>query len=137
MVFLWDMEPDGYLGLEVKMLRIDAMAKIVAIGCVTLSFWVVLMLGLLIDVNYMKNPFRNIPHDFTDKFLFILIGIGAVCLYGYEHGQKEFDKLPRRATAIIPKAQYKSILWIHWIYNFGFITFGIDLSLHFLFRAFL
>lgn len=87
MAFLWDMEPDGYLGLEVKMLRIDALAKIIAIGCVTLSFWIVLTLGLLIDMDYMINPFRNIHHNLTDKFLFILIGIGAICLYGYEYGQ--------------------------------------------------
>lgn len=137
MAFLWDMEPDGYLGLEVKMLRIDALAKIIAIGCVTLSFWIVLTLGLLIDMDYMINPFRNIHHNLTDKFLFILIGIGAICLYGYEYGQKEFDKLPRKATAIIPEDQYKNIIWFHWIYNIGFIGFGIDVSVHFLFGAFL
>lgn len=136
MVFLWDTEPEGYLGLEVKMLRIDALAKIIAVGCVTLAFWIVLTVGLLIDINYMLNPFRNIPHDFTDKFLFILIGIGAVCLFGYENGQKEFDKLPRRATAIIPSEQYRSILWFHSIYNIGFVAFGIDVAVHFLFRAF-
>ena len=43
MAFLWDTEPDGYLGLEVKMLRIDALAKIISIGCVTLVFWFVLV----------------------------------------------------------------------------------------------
>lgn len=137
MAFLWDTEPDGYLGLEVKMLRIDALAKIISIGCVTLAFWVVLTVGLLIDISYMMNPFRNIPRDFTDKFMFILIGIRAVCLFGYEYGQKEFDKLPRRATAAIPPEKYKSILWFHSIYNIGFVAFGIDLAVHFMFRAFL
>lgn len=135
--FLWDMAPDGYLGLEVKMLRIDAMAKIISIGSVILSFWVVLIFGVLIDLSYVINPFRNIPRDFTDIFLMILIGIGAICLYGYDKGQKQFDKLPRQANAYIPIEQMKSILWFHWVYNIGFIAFGVDLSLHFLFRTFL
>lgn len=135
--FLWDMAPDGYLGLEVKMLRIDAMAKIISIGCVILSFWVVLVIGLLIDLNYVMNPFRNIPRDFNNMFLMILIGIGAICLYGYEKGQKEFDKLPRQANAHIPIKQINNIIWFHWLYNIGFIAFGIDISIHFLFIAFL
>lgn len=135
--FLWDMAPDGYLGLEVKMLRIDALAKIISIGCITICFWIILMIGLLVNFDFITIPFERTPRDFTEKFMFVLIGIGAVCLFGYEYGQKQFNQLPKRATELIPDDKVKSILWFHWIYNLGFIAFGMNISLHFAFRTFL
>lgn len=136
-IFLFGLEPVGYMGLEVKMMRMDGVAKILSIGSVILSFWIILVCDIIMENEFIHCLFSHSERSYTDAFVYILMIIGMISLYGYGMGQKRFERLPRDESAIIPKSTAKSIFWHHVLYSLGFIAFGILSSIHFLCRAFI
>lgn len=121
--------------LELRLLRINMITRLVAVGSVAFTCLVLSAASYFIDMAYAKYVFNPIELPYTDLIHLSLLFVALFTLTANSIYQKAFTQLVyQRANPSLNIV--KRVKRFNVFFNMGVILFALCLDLHFFYRAF-
>lgn len=121
--------------LELRLLRINMITRLVAVGSVAFTCLVLSAASYFIDMAYAKYVFNPIELPYTDLIHLSLLFVAMFTLTANSIYQKAFTQLVyQRANPSLNIV--KRVKRFNVFFNMGVIIFALCLDLHFFYRAF-
>lgn len=121
--------------LELRLLRINMITRLVAVGSVAFTCLVLSAASYFIDMAYAKYVFNPIELPYTDLIHLSLLFVALFNLTANSIYQKAFTQLVyQRANPSLNIV--KRVKRFNVFFNMGVILFALCLDLHFFYRAF-
>ena len=121
--------------LELRLLRINMITRLVAVGSVAFTCLVLSAASYFIDMAYAKYVFNPIELPYTDLIHLSLLFVALFTLTANSIYQKAFTQLVyQRANPSLNIV--KRVKRFNVFFNMGVILFAFCLDLHFFYRAF-
>ena len=121
--------------LELRLLRINMITRLVAVGSVAFTCLVLSAASYFIDMAYAEYVFNPIELPYTDLIHLSLLFVALFTLTANSIYQKAFTQLVyQRANPSLNIV--KRVKRFNVFFNMGVILFALCLDLHFFYRAF-